>query len=211
MKVKICGITNYEDAAMAADLGADALGFNFFPKSRRYIDPEDARIIIRRIPPFVVTVGLFVNAAEHSRVSAIAHAAGVQAIQLHGDETPEFCRGLSGWTVIKALRIGKSGIQEDPEAFPVQAFLLDSRDDTLFGGTGKAFDWNLAKNISRVRPVILAGGLTPENVQEAIRVVDPYAVDVCSGVESAPGKKSAQKVMEFMNEVRNVNRSLNRA
>ncbi len=211
MKVKICGITNYEDAAMAADLGADALGFNFFPKSRRYITPEEARKIIRRIPPFVVTVGLFVNAAEQSQVSAIAHAAGVQVIQLHGDETPEFCRGLSGWTVIKALRIGKSGIQEDPEAFPVQAFLLDSRDDALFGGTGKTFDWNLAKNISRVRPIILAGGLTPENVREAIRVVDPYAVDVCSGVESAPGKKSAQKVMEFMNEVRNVNRSLNRA
>jgi phosphoribosylanthranilate isomerase len=211
MKVKICGITNYEDAAMAADLGADALGFNFFPKSRRYITPEEARKIIRRIPPFIVTVGLFVNAAEQSQVSAIAHAAGVQVLQLHGDETPEYCSGLSGWTLIKALRIGESGIREDPEAFPVQAFLLDSRNDTLFGGTGKIFDWNLAKNIRRVRPIILAGGLTTENVREAIRIVDPYAVDVCSGVESAPGKKSAQKVMEFMNEVRNVNRPLNRA
>lgn len=211
MRVKICGITNYEDAAMAVDLGADALGFNFFQKSRRYIDPEKARKIIQRIPPFVVTVGLFVNAPEQSQVSAIAHAAGVQVLQLHGDETPEFCSGLSAWTLIKALRIGKNGIQEDPEAFPVQAFLLDSRDDTLFGGTGKTFDWNLAKNIRRVRPIILAGGLTPENVREAIRIVDPYAVDVCSGVEIAPGKKSAQKVMEFMNEVRNVNRSLNQA
>ncbi len=211
MKVKICGITNYEDAAMVVDQGADALGFNFFPKSMRYIDPEEARKIIRRIPPFVVTVGLFVNVAEQSQVSATARAAGVQALQLHGDETPEYCSGLSGWTLIKALRIGKKGIQEDPDAYPVQAFLLDAKDDTLFGGTGKSFDWNLARNIRRVHPIILAGGLTPENVREAIRIVDPYAVDVCSGVESAPGKKSAQKVMEFMNEVRNVNRSLNRA
>lgn len=211
MKAKICGITNYEDAAMAVDQGVDALGFNFFPKSRRYIDPEEARRIIQRLPPFVVSVGLFVNVAESSQVSAVAGTAGVQVLQLHGDETPEYCRGLSGWTLIKALRIGKSGIQEDIEEFPIQAFLLDAKDDTLFGGTGKTFDWNLAKSIRRIRPIILAGGLTPENVREAIQVVDPYAVDVCSGVESAPGKKSAQKVMEFMNEVRNVNRSLNRA
>ena len=211
MKVKICGITNYEDAAMAVDQGVVALGFNFFPKSRRYIDPEKARRIIRRLPPFVVTVGLFVNVAEPVQVSAVAGAAGVRVLQLHGDETPEYCSGLSEWTLIKALRIGKSGLQEDIEEFPVQAFLLDAKDDTLFGGTGKTFDWDLAKNIRRVRPIILAGGLTPENVCEAIRVVDPYAVDVCSGVESAPGKKSAQKVMEFMNEVRNVNRPLNRA
>lgn len=211
MKVKICGITNYEDAAMAVDQGVDALGFNFFPKSRRYIDPEGARRIIRRLPPFVVTVGLFVNVAEPNQVSAVAGVAGVQILQLHGDETPEYCRGLSDWALIKALRIGKSGIQEDIEEFPIQAFLLDAKDDTLFGGTGKTFDWNLAKSIRRIRPIILAGGLTPENVREAIQVVDPYAVDVCSGVESAPGKKSAQKVMEFMNEVRNVNRSLNRA
>ncbi len=211
MKVKICGITSYEDAAMIVDQGVDALGFNFFPKSPRYIDPEDARKIIRRIPPFVVTVGLFVNVAEQDRVSEIARSAGIQVLQFHGDETPEYCKGLADWPLIKALRIGSSGIQENPEEYPVQAFLLDVKDDALFGGTGKSFDWNLAKKIKRVRPIILAGGLHPGNVAEAIRVVDPYAVDVCSGVESAPGKKSARKVIEFMNEVRNVNRPLHRS
>ena len=211
MKVKICGITNYEDAAMIVDHGADALGFNFFPKSPRYIDPEEARKIIRRIPPFVTAVGLFVNETDQAQVAMIARSAGVQVLQFHGNETPEYCRGMSDWPLIKALRIGENGIQEDPEAYPVQAFLLDAKDDILFGGTGKPFDWSLAKNIKRVRPIILAGGLTPDNVQEAIQVVDPYAVDVCSGVESAPGKKSAKKVMELMNEVRNVNRSFHRA
>ena len=188
---------------MVVDQGADALGFNFFPQSPRYIPPEDAREIIRRIPPFVVTVGLFVNVAEQSRVSGIARAAGVQVLQLHGDETPEYCMGLRDWPLIKALRIGKNGIQEDLEAYPVQGFLLDVRDDTLFGGTGISFDWKIAQNVQRVRPIILAGGLRPDNVREAIRIVDPYAVDVCSGVESAPGKKSARKVVEFMNEVKN--------
>lgn len=210
MKIKICGITNYEDAAMVVDQGADALGFNFSPQSPRYIDPADARSIIRRIPPFVVSVGLFVNLAGQSRVSAIARAAGVQVLQLHGDETPEYCRGLADWPLIKALRIGKGGIPENLE-YPVQAFLLDVRDDTLFGGTGKSFDWELARNIKHVRPIILAGGLTPDNVRKAIEIVDPYAVDVCSGVESAPGKKSAQKVIEFINEVKNVDRPLHRS
>jgi phosphoribosylanthranilate isomerase len=203
MKVKVCGITNYEDAAMVVDQGADALGFNFFPQSPRYIHPEDAREIIRRIPPFVVTVGLFVNVAERSRVSGIARAAGVQVLQLHGDETPEYCMGLQDWLLIKALRIGQNGIQEDLESYPVQGFLLDVKDDALFGGTGKSFDWTLAGNLRRVRPIILAGGLRPDNVREAIRIVNPYAVDVCSGVESAPGKKSVRKVVEFMNEVKN--------
>jgi len=203
MKVKVCGITNYEDAAMVVDQGADALGFNFFPQSPRYIDPEDAREIIRRIPPFVVTVGLFVNVTEQSRVAGIARAAGVQVLQLHGDETPQYCMGLQDWPLIKALRIGQNGIQEDLESYPVRGFLLDVKDDTLFGGTGKSFDWKLAGNLRRVRPIILAGGLRPDNVREAIRIVDPYAVDVCSGVEIAPGKKSVRKVVEFMNEVKN--------
>jgi phosphoribosylanthranilate isomerase len=211
MKVKICGITNYEDAAMIVDQGADALGFNFFPQSPRYIAPADARSIIRRIPPFAVSVGLFVNVAEPSRVSAIARAAGVQVLQLHGDETPEYCRSLAEWPLIKALRIGEGGIPGNLEEYPVQAFLLDVKDDTLFGGTGKSFDWELARSIKHVRPIILAGGLTADNLRKAIQTVDPYAVDVCSGVESAPGEKSAHKVIEFMNEVRNVNRPFHRS
>jgi phosphoribosylanthranilate isomerase len=210
MKVKVCGITSYDDAAMVLDQGVDALGFNFFPPSPRYIHPAEARLIIRRIPPFTVTVGLFVNVAVQDQVSEMARIAGVQVLQLHGDETPEYCRGLADWPLIKALRIGKDGIQEQFSEYPVQGFLLDARDDILFGGTGKSFDWRLAKGIGRMRPIILAGGLRPDNVRKAIQVVEPYAVDVCSGVESAPGKKDAGKLIEFMNEVRNVSRSLHR-
>ncbi len=204
MKVKVCGITSYEDAVMALDQGVDALGFNFFPPSPRYLNPADARSIIRRLPPFAVSVGLFVNVSHHQQAAEMARIAGVQILQLHGNESPDFCRHLSDWPLIKALHIGSGGIEENPEEFPVQAFLLDFRDDVLFGGTGKSFDWSRAKEIKSVRPVILAGGLRPDNVHEAARIVMPYALDVCSGVESAPGKKDAGKLIEFMNEVRNV-------
>jgi phosphoribosylanthranilate isomerase len=210
MKVKVCGITRYADAVLALKQGVDALGFNFFPRSPRYIIPSDARGIIRRLPPFVVTVGLFVNVPEQSEVIESARAAGVQVLQFHGDEDPEYLRSFAEWPLIKALRIGKDAVFENLEQYPVQGFLLDVKDDTLFGGTGKTFDWQLAKNIERVRPIILAGGLKPDNVCEAIKAVNPYAVDVCSGVEIAPGKKSEQKLADFMNEVRHANRALNR-
>jgi phosphoribosylanthranilate isomerase len=210
MKVKVCGITSYEDAAMVLDHGVDALGFNFFPRSPRYIRPEDARSILRRIPPLVVTVGLFVNVEEPEQVSSIARTAGIQVLQLHGDESPDYCQKLAEWPLIKALRIGSGEIPQSLGEYPVRAFLLDSKDDVLFGGTGKSFDWNAAKDIKRVRPILLAGGLRPDNVREAIRVVAPYGVDVCSGVESAPGKKDGRKLMQFMNEVRNVDDQLHR-
>ena len=141
----------------------------------------------------------------------MARIAGVQVLQLHGNENADYCRRLWDWPLIKALHVGSGGIEENLEEFPVQAFLLDSKDDVLFGGTGRSFDWSRAKEIKRVRPVILAGGLRPDNVREAVRIVMPYAVDVCSGVESAPGKKDAGKLSEFMNEVRNVRDSLQRA
>jgi phosphoribosylanthranilate isomerase len=205
MKVKVCGITSYEDAVMVLDQGVDAMGFNFFPRSPRYIRPEDACSIIRRIPPFAVTVGLFVNVSDPNQVSSVARVAGVQVLQLHGDETPEYCQKLSDWPLIKALRIDSSGVSRNLEEYPVRAFLLDAKDDVLFGGTGRSFDWRLASEIKRIRPMLLAGGLRPDNVREAIRIVAPYGVDVCSGVESAPGKKDAGKLKEFMNEVRNVN------
>jgi phosphoribosylanthranilate isomerase len=211
MKVKVCGITSYEDAAMVLDQGVDALGFNFFSRSPRYIHPAEARSIIHRIPPFVVTVGLFVNVAEKDQVCEIARLAGVHVLQLHGDETPDYCRDLADWPLIKALRIGKDEILGNLEEYPVQGFLLDVRDDTLFGGTGRSFDWKLARDIRSVRPIILAGGLRPDNVREAIRIVHPYGVDVCSGIESAPGKKDAGKLIEFMNEVRNVGNTLHRS
>jgi phosphoribosylanthranilate isomerase len=204
MKVKICGITSYEGAAMALDAGADALGFNFFPASPRYIDAGAANEIIRRLPPFAVTVGLFVNVPNPDDVVGIASAAGIQVIQLHGDEDPEYCRRLSDYSLIKALRIGHEPMKQDLDQYPVRAFLLDVRDDTLFGGTGKSFDWTLAQGIDRKRPIILAGGLRTENVQQAIRAVKPYGVDVCSGVEREPGIKDPVKLAEFMNEVRHV-------
>jgi phosphoribosylanthranilate isomerase len=211
MKVKVCGIMNYDDAVMALDHGVDALGFNFFPPSPRYIRPEDARLIIRRLPPFAITVGLFVNVARQELVAQTARSAGVQVIQLHGDETPEYCRELAAWPLIKALRIGESGLPENLEEYSVRAFLLDAKDDALFGGTGKSFSWHLAKSIKHNRPVILAGGLRPDNVGEAIRIVEPYGVDVCSGVEKAPGKKDSGKLIEFMNEVRNASHALRRS
>ncbi|MBN2319033.1 MAG: phosphoribosylanthranilate isomerase [Acidobacteria bacterium] len=206
MKVKICGITGYEDAALAVDAGADALGFNFFPPSPRYIDPKAASAIIRRLPPFVVTVGLFVNVERPEDLERTALIAGVEVIQLHGDESPDYCRMLSNRPLIKALRIGDKPVAPDLDSYPVRAFLLDVKDDVLFGGTGKSFDWNLARGIDRKRPVILAGGLRPDNVQAAIRTVRPYGVDVCSGVEREPGKKDPVKLVEFMDEVRNVGR-----
>jgi phosphoribosylanthranilate isomerase len=203
MKVKVCGITNYEDAKLALDQGVDALGFNFYPSSPRYIRPEDVRNIIRRLPPFAVMVGLFVNAGEAGNVIKTAQTSGVQVLQLHGDESPEYCRKLAEWPLIKALRIGETGIPENFQDYAVQSFLLDAKDDVLFGGTGKSFDWRLAQSIQSFCPIILAGGLRPDNVREAIRVVQPYAVDVCSGVEIKPGKKDPGKLKEFINEVRN--------
>ncbi len=206
MKVKICGITSYEDAALALDAGADALGFNFFAPSPRYIEPRDASAIIRRLPPFTVTVGLFVNVERIERLEETVLTAGVQVIQLHGDEDPAYCRRLAKYPLIKAVRVGDKPVELDPDSYPVRAFILDVKDDAIFGGTGKSFDWNLVRDIDRKRPIILAGGLRPDNVQAAIRVVRPYGVDVCSGVEREPGKKDPGKLAEFMNEVRNVSR-----
>lgn len=204
MRVKVCGITCYEDAVLALDAGVDALGFNFFHRSPRYVDPPSAREIIRRLPPLMTTVGVFVNVASTDEVAATARSAGVQVLQLHGDEPAEYCRAFARWPLVKTLRIGDSPIRQDLAAYPVQAFVLDVRDDSLFGGTGRTFDWSLADGIQQIRPVILAGGLRPENVGEAIRRVRPYGVDVCSGVECSPGRKDAAKLISFMNEVRNV-------
>lgn len=204
MRVKVCGITSYDDARLALDQGADALGFNFFPPSPRYIDPGEARAITRRLPPLTVSIGLFVNAPRPADVDATARLAGVQAIQLHGDESEEYCRGLAEWPLIKAVRVGDELLSRDWRSYPVQALLLDSKDDVLFGGTGRSFDWRRVRELGAGLPIILAGGLRPDNVGEAIRIAGPYAVDVCSGVESAPGKKDGGKLREFMDEVRHV-------
>jgi phosphoribosylanthranilate isomerase len=202
LKVKVCGITTYGDAAAALDCGADALGFIFYPPSPRYLDPGAARAIVRRLPPFTVCVGLFVNVETPEQVDRTARAAGVQVLQLQGDEPPEFCARLERWTVIKALRVGVAGLLDRMQSYPVQSFLLDTPHAKLYGGTGETFDWNLVRGVKWPKPVILAGGLKAENVGAAMEALDPYAVDVCSGVESAPGKKDVAKLKEFLDEVR---------
>jgi phosphoribosylanthranilate isomerase len=202
MKVKVCGIKSFEDATLAVEAGADALGFILYPGSRRYCCAEAVRSIVRRLPPFIVTVGVFVNVPAAEELDQTAREAGIGILQLHGDEPPEFCRALGSWPLIKTFfpATGSAGLYEK---YDVRAYLLDSRAGQSYGGTGKTFDWGLAGEVPRSRPVILAGGLHSGNVSEAIKTIRPYAVDVCSGVESAPGKKDPGKLRDFFNEVRN--------
>ena len=206
MKVKVCGITGYRDAAMALDLGADALGFNFYPGSPRFVAPASARAVIRRLPPLTTTVAVFVNEPDPAGLERAARLAGVNCLQLHGDEPPEYCHALSHWKVIKALRIAPGARPRGISRYRVSALLLDALDPSRYGGTGRALDWAALGSIRASIPIILAGGLRAENVAEAVRAVRPYAVDVCSGVEKAPGKKDRAKLASFMREVRDAER-----
>lgn len=200
VRVKICGITNLEDALAAIAAGADSLGFVFVPGTPRYITQERASDIIRRLPPFVIRTGLFVDADETTIRRTIAEA-GLDAVQLHGDEPPELGFALrKSVRVLKAFRVrGPATLELLPQyQDAADAWLLDAYVPGAHGGTGARFDWNLATDAKRHgKPIILAGGLTPENVSEAIRTVAPYAVDVSSGVESSPGKKDPAKVTAF--------------
>lgn len=199
-RVKICGITNERDAAAAIEAGADALGFVFYEKSPRCVTREVARDIIAGVPPFVTTVGVFVN-EDADVIKGLREFARLDRVQLHGDETPEFCRGL-GSGVIKALRIkGEEDILV-LEEYDAQAFLLDAFVDGEPGGTGAGFDWAIAVEAKRYGRIILSGGLTPENVREAVKRVAPYAVDVSSGVELSPGVKDPEKIRRFMEEAK---------
>jgi phosphoribosylanthranilate isomerase len=202
VKVKICGITNWADARKSVEAGADFLGFNFYRKSPRYITPDAAGRIIKRLPQGIKTVGVFVNQTEES-VLRTAQLAGFHQIQLHGDESPEMVARLRrSFPVIKALRVdGK--IEESLSDFAnADALLLDAVNGNQFGGTGKTFDWNVVRGASAKKKLFLAGGLTPENAAEAITIGKPYAVDVCSGVELRPGKKDFRRVTAFMRAVR---------
>ena len=200
VRVKICGITNREDARCAVEHGTDALGFIFFPPSPRYIRPEQAREIIRGLPPFVTPVGVFVN-EDRERIASVATSTGLRAIQLHGDESPEECRGHAV-PVIRALRVGRGFDPAAMEAYPVETFLLDTARPGLYGGTGETFDWTFARAGVAYGRIILSGGINPENVTEAIRSVSPYAVDCGSGVEAEPGRKDHEKVAAFFQAVR---------
>jgi phosphoribosylanthranilate isomerase len=195
VRVKICGVVRLEDALLAARLGADAIGFNCWPGSKRYLPPDAVRAIVDRLPPFVTSVGVFVNQPP-SEVLATAARTGIGAIQLHGDEPGQDCRGAP-LPVIKALRITGPETLATMERYRVQAFLLDAP-SAGFGGSGTTFDWSLARAAAQRATVILAGGLTPENVGNAIREVRPWAVDVASGVESSPGIKDADKLARFI-------------
>jgi phosphoribosylanthranilate isomerase len=200
--VKICGITNLDDALAAVDAGADALGFNFYPRSPRYITPETARAIIERLPAAVLTVGVFVN-EELDAVEKTASLAGVSALQLHGTESPEYCRALKGRHLIKVFATHAEFAPETVLDYDVQAIMLDAADKRRFGGTGKVSDWSIARQTRELFPrLFLAGGLSAENVGEAIEQVNPYAVDACSLLEGAPGRKDQAKVRDFIAAVR---------
>jgi phosphoribosylanthranilate isomerase len=196
VKVKICGITNLEDALTAVEAGADALGFVFYSRSPRHILPEQAAEIIRRLPPFVQTVGLFVDEVPVT-VNSTADQCGLDVVQLHGDEPPDYCSRIYR-RVIKAFRVKDNFSLDAISDYQVAACLLDAWSPTAHGGTGRTFNWDIAAAAAAQRPIILAGGLTPENVAEAVRRVRPYAMDVSSGVESSPGRKDADKVSRFI-------------
>lgn len=201
IKVKICGITNLEDGRFAAEAGADALGFVFYEKSPRFITIAAAADIIRKLPPFVVKVGVFVNAPAETVHAAVA-ACGLNLLQFHGDEPPDYCLQF-GLMSMKAFRIRNLDSLRQLEKYQTDAWLLDTAVPGQFGGAGRAFDWKLAVEARKMgRPIFLAGGLTPENVAEAVRLVRPYGVDVSSGVESSPGKKDHSKVTAFINAAR---------
>lgn len=199
VRVKICGITNVEDALSAVDYGADALGFIFFDKSPRYVKPEKAKEIISYLPPFVTTVGVFVNEIS-AKISDIIDFAGINTIQFHGDESPEACRI---WPrVIKAFRVREFIDLKPLEQYKTSAFLLDTYTADSFGGTGQIFNWDIAIEAKRFGRIILSGGLTPDNIEKAVKMVKPYAVDVSSGVEASKGKKDLKKMRAFIEKAK---------
>lgn len=200
-KVKICGITNIEDATLAANLGADALGFVFYKDSPRYIQKDAAKEIIRELPPFVSSVGVFVNEKE-DRVREISSDCRLDILQFHGNESPYFCSHFDK-KVIKAFSINNRKDLAIISSYQVSAVLLDTYYEDICGGGGKAFNWELASEAKRFASrVILAGGLSPDNVMKAIQKVEPYGVDVSSGVEFKPGKKDHVKLEKFIKIVK---------
>lgn len=205
VKIKICGITNLDDGMSAAEAGADALGFNFFKKSPRYIEPAKAAEIIAQLPPFVVPVALFVNEREE-KIRDVQFTTGIKVLQFQGDERPEFCERFST-RVIKVFQVKDRESLNHMAHYRVNAYLLDSYREGLRGGTGVTFDWHLAVVAKTFGKVILAGGLTPENVAEAVKLVQPYAVDVAGGVEKEAGIKDTAKMKKFIAEVRKAARA----
>ncbi len=197
-KIKICGITNADDACSAVWAGADALGFVFFRNSKRYISPKEAKKIIDILPPWVFKVGLFVN-EKIPAVRKTVDYCGLDFVQLHGDETQNYLKQLGGLRIIKAIRLRDKDCLVKKDELACELVLFDAYCATQFGGTGTAFDWRLAKEIRKTKkPYIISGGLTPKNVAQAVTLFRPYAVDVSSGVEKVPGKKDKKLMKEFI-------------
>ena len=206
VRVKICGITNPEDARMAVEAGADALGFVLFRGSPRCISPDQAAAIIHSLPPFVQTVGLFVN-EEPATVNSVADQCGLDLVQLHGEESPDYCTAVNR-RIIKAFRVKDASTLDAMTSYRVAACLLDAWSPAARGGTGTTFNWEIAARAAASHSIILAGGLTPDNVAGAVATVHPYAVDVSSGVESAPGKKDAGQVSRFIRATRSLHHEI---
>jgi phosphoribosylanthranilate isomerase len=200
-EIKICGITRLEDALCAAACGADAVGFIFHPASPRYITPERARAIIAKLPEGIATVGVFVN-RKREVVEQTAETCGLDLIQLHGDESPEYCRLFPPQRVIKAVSPRTAEELRALDVYEVRAFLVDARDAGRYGGTGKRADWELAVALKKTHPLILAGGLDPGNIEEALAAVAPHAVDINSGCELAPGIKDHDRIRRIVGMIR---------
>ena len=204
-KVKICGITNLEDAMLSAKFGADALGFNFYEKSPRYILPEAAREITQELPESILKVGVFVN-ENIEKIIEITETANLDAIQLHGKEMPDIAEELktkTGLEIIKAFRVSEDFKPEDVLEYEVDAILLDAYSPKEHGGTGETFDWKIAMKVKRIFPkMYLAGGLSEANVADAMTEVEPYAIDVCSGIEHQKGIKDRAKLKTFIAAVK---------
>ena len=196
-RVKICGITDFEDARDAALLGADAIGLNFHPSSPRYIDPARAAKIIERLPPFVTPVGIFVNHPDPQNLEDFAVSVGLHAVQLHGSETPDYCSMIQRVKVVKSFRVDSTFRVDSLRSYGNGTFLLDG----CSPGTGTSFSWDRAFGANAFGSIIIAGGLNPENVGEAIGTLHPFGVDVASGVESKPGKKDYEKMRRFIEAV----------
>jgi len=201
IKIKICGITNMEDARVASDLGADALGFIFYKESKRNVSPETVKDIISELPPFITKVGVFVN-SDLDEILSIKEQTGIDIAQLHGDETPEFC-GTIPFKIIKVIRIKEKSDIGQVAQYSDQDILFDTYSDKEYGGTGESFNWEILKDLSLSKNIILSGGLNSDNVLDAVKIVRPYAVDISSGVECEPGKKDHKKIKKFIEAIKN--------
>jgi phosphoribosylanthranilate isomerase len=202
-QVKICGITNKEDAMCAADCGATALGFIFYPPSPRYVKPENARKIIRALPKEIVKVGVFVN-EKADEIKKVVKYCGLDMIQFHGDESPEYCRDLPASRIIKAIELKDEDDLNHVLNYDVAALLVDSRHAGLYGGTGRKANWDLACRVKNKKPLILSGGLNEDNIAQAIKDVASHGIDINSSVESEPGKKDHAKLARIFDIIRAV-------